>query len=167
MLPKIKIQIGIVSLLLLSISTLALAAEDGLKKESETIRSALPTFATVMHEVNERFRDMYYAAHGGNWGLASYMSKHIDSIMKSTKVIEPKVYDIWETYYETMFGPINKGIMGQDLKLFENEYDKTIESCNLCHQASKRGFIKVIKMREPADKGIDYLLKTNPTGAPQ
>ena len=66
-----------------------------------------------------------------------------------------------------MFGPINKGIIGQDLKVFEKEYDKTIESCNLCHQASKREFIKVIKAREPSDKGIDYFLKTNPTGAPQ
>ena len=36
--------------------------------------SVLPKFAIPMREVGDRYQNMYFAAKGGNWGLAFYMS---------------------------------------------------------------------------------------------
>jgi hypothetical protein len=55
----------------------------------------------------------------------------------------------------------------QDFKSFTKEYDAVIKSCNSCHDAMGYGFIKVIKMKEPADKGINYLLKSKATDVPK
>jgi hypothetical protein len=44
------------------------------KKQIDDIKGALPKFAIPMREVGDRFSDMYFAAKGGNWGLAAYMS---------------------------------------------------------------------------------------------
>jgi hypothetical protein len=155
------------SLLLVIGGTFSYGAENVLQKEIDEIKAVLPKFSAPMREVSDRFQDMYYAAHGGNWGLAGYMSKHIQDAMHPAKVTELKIYEDWKAFYDTMFGPINKAIMAQDPKAFEREYNETIESCNLCHEATRNAFIKVIKLRDPVDKGIDYLLKTKATGDPQ
>jgi len=167
MFHKIRIIVALSVLLLVISSTFSYGAENVLQKEINEIKEVLPTFAAPMREVGGRFQNMYYAAHGGNWGLASYMSKHIKDTMHPAKVTEPKIYEDWRVFYETMFGPINKAIMAQDLRAFEREFDEAIKSCNLCHEATRNGFIKVIKLREPADKEIDYLLKTRATGESQ
>jgi hypothetical protein len=162
-----RIIIALTSLLLVIGSTFSYGAETGLQKEINEIKGVLPKLVVPMREVGDRFHNMYYAAHGGNWGLAGYMSKHIKDAMDPTKVTEAKIYEDWKAFYETMFGPINKAILVQDIGVFEREYNEAIESCNLCHVATRNGFIKVIKLREPADKGIDYLLKTKATGEAQ
>jgi len=164
---KTRIIIALSSLLLVIGSTFSYGAEKVLQKEINEIKGVLPKFAAPMREVGARFQNMYFAAHGGNWGLAGYMSKHIKDTMDPAKVTEAEIYGDWKVFYETMFGPINKAIMAQDIRAFEREYDETINSCNLCHEATKNGFIKVIKLREPSDKGIDYLLKTKATGESQ
>lgn len=161
---NIRVFIALSSVLLVIGSTFSYGAEAGLQKEINEIKGALPKFAAPMREVGARFQNMYYAAHGGNWGLAGYMSKHIQDSMDPAKVTEAKIYEDWKAFYETMFGPINKAILAQDLRTFERDYDEAIQSCNLCHVATRNGFVRVIKLREPADKGIDYLLKTNATG---
>lgn len=162
-----KIFIALCGLLLVIGTTYSYGGEKIIQKEINEIKGVLPKFAAPMREVGDRFQNMYYAAHGGNWGLAGYMSKHIMDAMDPTRVTEAKIYEDWKVFYETMFGPINKAILAQDIRVFEREYNESIESCNLCHVATRNGFIKVIKLREPADKGIDYLLKTNATGESQ
>jgi hypothetical protein len=164
---KTRIWIALSGLLLVIGSTYSYGAEKVLQKEINEIKGVLPKFAAPMREVGDRFQNMYYAALGGNWGLAGYMSKHIKDTMHPAKVTEPKIYDDWKVFYETMFGPINKAILAQDLRAFEREYDEAIQSCNLCHEATGNGFIKIIKLREPADKEMDYLLKTKATGESQ
>ena len=49
----------------------------------------LPKFAIPMREAGDRFQNMYFAAKGGNWGLAFYMSKYMNGAMSPAKVTKP------------------------------------------------------------------------------
>jgi len=62
---------------------------------------------------------------------------------------------------------VNKAIMSQDIKAFTKEYNAVIKSCNACHEGMGYGFIKVIKLREPVDKGMNYFLKSKATDVPK
>jgi hypothetical protein len=166
MFNKINTIITIVSLFLLIGTTLSYAAED-VQKQIDEIKGALPKFAIPMREVGDRFQNMYFAAQGGNWGLAFYMSKYMNGAMNPAKVTKPKEYEDWKSFYETTFAPVNKAIMAQDIKAFTKEYNVVIKSCNACHQAMGYGFIKVIKLREPVDKGMNYFLKSKATDVPK
>ncbi len=42
-----------------------------------------------------------------------------------------------------------------------------IEACNSCHEAMGRGFIKVVKLKVPADPGINYKLRSEPGAVPK
>ena len=164
MFTKSKIVITIVSLFLLISTTVS--AED-VQKQIDEIKGALPKFAIPMREVGDRFQNIYFAAQGGNWGLAFYMSKYMNGAMNPTKVTKAKEYEDWKSFYETTFEPVNRAIMAQDIKAFTKEYNAVIKSCNACHQGMGYGFIKVIKLREPADKGINYFLKSKATDVPK
>jgi hypothetical protein len=166
MFNKSKVIITIVSLCLLVGGTTLYAAED-VQKQIDEIKGALPKFAIPMREVGDRFQNMYFAAQGGNWGLAAYMSKYMNGAMNPAKVTKPKEYEDWKSFYETTFGPVNKAISAHDFKAFSKEYNAVIPSCNGCHDAMGYGFIKVIKMKEPPDKGMNYSIKSKASDVPK
>jgi len=158
----------IVGLILLSLTTgSTLRAADDLQKQVDDIRNVLPKFAIPMREVGDRFQNMYYAAEGGNWGLAFYMSKYMNGSMSPAQVTKPQQYAKWKTFYEHTFVPVNKAIMAQDFKTFDKEYKAAIESCNACHAATGYGFIRVIPLKAPVDNGMIYRLKSKATDVPK
>ena len=161
-----KIIITIVGISLLVVNSVLYAEED-VQNQIDEIKDVLPKFAIPMREVSDRFQNMYFAAQGGNWGLAFYMSKYMNGALNPAKVTKPKEYEDWKSFYETTFAPVNKAIMAQDIKAFTKEYNAVIKSCNACHEAMGYAFIKVIKLREPVDKGLNYLLKSKATDVPK
>jgi hypothetical protein len=166
MFNKSRIIITIVGLCLVIGSTSLYAAEE-VQKQIDEIKGALPKFAIPMREVGDRFQNMYFAAQGGNWGLVAYMSKYMNGAMNPAKVTKPTEYEAWKSFYEATFAPVNKAIAAQDFKNFAKEYGAVIKSCNACHDGMGYGFIKVIKLKEPADKGIDYSLKSKAADVPK
>jgi len=61
-----------------------------LQKQIDDLKSVLPKFAIPMREVGDRFQNMYFAAKGGNWALAAYMSKYMNGAMAPARVTKPK-----------------------------------------------------------------------------
>lgn len=163
-----KAAAAIAALALVAASGLA-CAQDGkdVQKQIDEIRSALPKFAIPMREVGDRFQNMYFAAQGGNWALAAYMSKYMNGAMNPASVTKPDEYKVWKGFYEGTFAPVNKAIQAKDLKAFDAAYAAVIKDCNSCHEGMGYGFIKVAKLKAPADPGINYRVKSEPGDVPK
>jgi hypothetical protein len=152
---------------------LALAAGSAMAADAETqtqldaLKSAIPKFAIPMREVGDRFQNMYFAAKDGNWALAAYMSKYMNGAMNPAKLTKPEEYAVWKNFYEVRFAPVEKAIQAKDLAGFEGAYTKVIDDCNSCHKKMEYPFIKVVKMKVPADVGIDYTVKSQPGDVPK
>jgi hypothetical protein len=144
-----------------------MAAEADLQKQIDAVKGALPKFAIPMREVGDRFQNMYFAAKGGNWGLAAYMSKYMNGSMNPAKVTKPAEYEAWKSFYTDTFSAVDKAIAAQDFKAFEKQYMAVIPHCNSCHAGMGYGFIKVIKAKTPSDQNTDYGLKSKATDVPQ
>ncbi len=166
MFNKYKIIVTFVGLCLFISGTALYAAED-VQKQIDDIKGALPKFAIPMREVGDRFQNMYFAAQGGNWGLAAYMSKYMNGAMNPAMVTKPNEYESWKAFYADTFGPVNKAIATQDFNAFSKEYNAVISSCNACHAGMGYGFIEVIKLKEPADKGVNYSIKSKAADVPK
>jgi hypothetical protein len=154
------------SLVFMGTSSFAQEAVRDVGKQIEELKSALPKFAIPMREVGDRFQNMYYAAKGGNWALAAYMSKYMNAAMNPARVTKADEYKVWESFYANTFAPVNKAIQAKDLKAFDTAYNAVIGDCNGCHQGMGYGFIKVIKLSAPANNGMDYETKSNPGDVP-
>lgn len=137
-----------------------------LQKQIDQVKSALPKFAIPMREVGDRFQNMYFAAKGGNWALAAYMSKYMNAAMGPASLTKPNEYPVWKSFYEQTFAPVNNAIKAKDFKAFEAAYTSVIPSCNACHEGMGYGFIKIVKLGAPADNSIDYEVKSNPGDVP-
>ena len=129
--------------------------------------SVLPKFAIPMREVGDRYQNMYFAAKGGNWGLAFYMSKYMNGAMDPARVTKPDEYAMWKSFYEESFAPVNKAIMAKDFAAFDKAYTSVMNSCNQCHAGMGYGFIKVVKQKSPADVGIDYKVPSKGEDVPK
>ncbi len=158
-------------LVVLGMLVLALAAplhaQDDLKAQIDAVKGALPKFAIPMREVGDRFQNIYFAAKEGNWALAAYMSKYMNNAMNPAKVTKPKEYPDWASFYTDTFDKVNKAIAAEDFQAFEKEYDAVIRHCNDCHDGMGYGFINVIRMKTPADQGIDYTIKSKAADVPK
>lgn len=156
----VKLSIKAISLvgLVVLASAPMVSAQDNLAIQDQinTIKGVLPKFAIPMREVGDRFQNMYFAAKGGNWALAAYMSKYMNNAMNPASLTKPDEYKSWRSFYDESFVPVNKAIQAQDFKAFDKEYKDVIASCNACHEGMGYGFIKVVKQRKPSDTGIDY-----------
>jgi len=154
--------------LLLGAATAVSAQEaKDVQKQIDEVRSALPKFAIPMREVGDRFQNMYFAAKGGNWALAAYMSKYMNGSMNPASVTKPAEYKVWKGFYDETFAPVNKAIQAKDMKAFEATYKAVINNCNSCHEGMGYGFIKVVKLSAPADNGINYTVKSEPGDVPK
>jgi hypothetical protein len=158
---------------LLATAALALGVSPASATDAETqaqldaIKAAIPKFAVPMREVGDRFQNMYFAAKGGNWALAAYMSKYMDNAMNPAKLTKPKEYKDWRTFYDDEFAPVNKAIQAKDSNAFDTAYNEAFKSCNECHQAMDYGFIRIIKQAAPSDTSLDYGRKSEPGAVPK
>jgi hypothetical protein len=157
--------IAICSLAFIS-NTFALDAGKEVQIQLDALKAVLPKFAIPMREVGDRFQNMYFAAKGGNWALAAYMSKYMNAAMNPASLTKPAEYPVWKGFYEGTFAPVNKAIQAKDFKAFETAYTEVTNSCNGCHQAMGYGFIQVTKLDAPADNGMNYTVKSEPGDVP-
>ena len=154
--------------LLLGVTTGVNAQEvKDVQKQIDELRSALPKFAIPMREVGDRFQNMYFAAKGGNWALAAYMSKYMNGSMNPASVTKPAEYKVWKNFYDETFASVNKTIQAKDWKAFDASYNAVIKDCNSCHEGMGYGFIKVVKQKSPSDQGINYSIKSEPGDVPK
>jgi len=158
---KRVIGVGVVVVSLLASSAVLFAAE------LNDVIGVLPKFAIPMREVGDRFQNMYFAAKGGNWGLAFYMSKYMNNALNPAKLTKPDEYPLWNSFYTEKFAPVNKAIMAKDVAAFEKEYTAVIKECNACHTAMGYAFIKVVKQKAPSDQGIDYKVPSKGEDVPK
>ena len=143
------------------------AVDPAIQTQIDAIKGVIPKFAIPMREVGDRFQNMFFAAKGGNWGLAAYMSKYMNNAMKPASLTKPAEYPIWKTFNDSTCAAVNAAVAAQDFKAFSTEYDKVILSCNGCHAAMGYGFIKVVRQTAPSDQGLDYTLASKAADVPK
>jgi len=145
----------------------AAAVDPAVQSQIDAIKGVLPKFAIPMREVGDRFQNMFFAAKGGNWALAAYMSKYMNGSMNPATLTKPAEYPMWKNFYDSTFAPVNAAIQAQDFKTFSVAYDKAMVSCTGCHAAMGYGFIKVVKQAAPSNIGIDYTVASKATDVPK
>ena len=151
----------------LAIAAPAIGQDSDMQKQISAIKGVIPKFAIPMREVGDRFQNMSYAAQGGNWALAAYMSKYMNGAMTPASLTKPDEYKVWKSFYENTFADVNKAIQAKDIKAFDKAYAAVINDCNGCHQAMGYGFIKVVKQKSASDVGVDYAVKSEPGDVPK
>lgn len=108
-----------------------------------------PRLADLMEGAQSRHSKLWFAGKAGNWHLAAYEIKQIQSRLEDAAALYPglPVSDL-----TTMAGPLRaaaEATKSKDGKRFEIAFDEVTRACNVCHDASNRGYIIIKRPTEP------------------
>jgi hypothetical protein len=114
------------------------STEDQLKSLGEI----QPGLGTVMIEYASRYTNAYYAAKGGNWGLAGYQIKEAREIQEVGETTRPARAAALKAFESAFLDPLDKAIEAKDFKKFEAAFKAGIQGCNGCHASQGFPYIK-------------------------
>jgi hypothetical protein len=113
----------------------------------EQIQEAL---GSVMMEYNYRLTTMYYAAKGGNWGLANYELKEAKEIQEVGETTRPQfaasLKSFEKAYLDNKVAPT---IKEKSFSKFKKAFGEMVQGCNACHAQWGKPFIHYVLPRHP------------------
>src|SRR5216110_2272082 len=95
-----------------------------------------PGLGEIMTLQQMRHLKLWLAMQAGNWALADY---ELDELKEGFEDIT-KYYP---TKDDVPVGTMAEAIEAKDKKNFAGGFDRLTASCNACHQASKKDFIRI------------------------
>jgi hypothetical protein len=115
----------------------------------DTLASIQPGLGTVMIEYGNRYTNLFYAAKGGNWGLAAYMLKELREIQEVGETTRPTRAEALKVFEQAFLDPLDDAIQAKDFKDFKKIFDEGVNGCNGCHASQGFPFIKYVLPRRP------------------
>ena len=126
------------------------------------LTSIQPGLGVVMHEIAYRATAMYWAANGGNWGLAQYELKELLEAQEVAEKTRPQRAPMLKAFEHGNLAPLGKAIVKKDIKQFNQRFATAVNACNACHTALGYGFIRYQVPEQSKSEVLDFKLKTEP-----
>lgn len=136
--------------------------EGALESRVDALAAIQPGLGVVMHEMGFRFAGIYWAAKGGNWGLAQYQLKELGEAQEVAEITRPHRADMLKAFEGSYLVPLRKTIAEKDMAGFSKRFAEAEQACNACHTALGYGFIQVHVPETPAPGLMDFSLKSEP-----
>ena len=133
-----------------------------LESRVNSLASIQPGLGVVMHEIGYRFADVYWAASGGNWGLAQYQLKELLEAQEVAEVTRPQRAPMLKAFEESYLVPLAKSIEKKDISQFQRSFTAARNGCNACHEALGYAFIRYHVPKQSSHEVLDFSLKTDP-----
>jgi len=121
-----------------------------------------PGLGTVMTDYGNRFVDVFYAAKGGNWGLAQYQLNEMREIQEVGEATRPNHAEELKGFEEAFLDPLAQAILKKDRSKFNGLYRDAIGGCNGCHAGTGHEFIHFHLPNRPVEAYLDFSVKTDP-----
>jgi hypothetical protein len=145
---SIRIRAIAAAALVVSAAGGAYAASDWLTGSTEeqlkTLAGIQPGLGTVMIEYSNRYTDTYYAAKGGNWGLAGYMLKEALEIQEVGEATRPARAGALKAFETAYLEPLNAAIETKDFQQFDAAFKAGVKGCNGCHASQGFPYIEYV-----------------------
>ena len=99
----------------------------------DQIAEMQPGLGMIMPQVSERFWIMYYAGHGGNWGLARYQLGELQGLLELGATTRPRHAPLISAFISDFLSPIRQAIAGEDFPTFEKAFHAANAQANRDH----------------------------------
>ena len=133
-----------------------------LESRVNALVSIQPGLGAVMHEMGRRFADTYWAANGGNWGLAQYELKELLEAQEVAEITRPQRAPMLKAFEGTYLVPLGEAIAKKDISQFNRRFSAAAGRCNACHTELGYGFIQYRVPKQRKQELLDFTMKTEP-----
>lgn len=112
------------------------------EQQIKTLSDVQPGLGTIMIEYSRRVSAMYYAAKGGNWGMADYQLKEAREIQEVGEHTRPGHAAMLKAFESANLEKLDTAIKAKNWKEFTGAFKEAVAGCNGCHAASGYPYIK-------------------------
>src|SRR3982074_3231917 len=92
----------------------------------EEIAALLPVAVDIMAIVSRNYGNLWHAAHGGNWDLASFYSRRTRTLLRTLSTPRPKYQAQLEEFVRDHLEPIGAALLARDLPGFDRLYERSV-----------------------------------------
>jgi hypothetical protein len=136
--------------------------QGAMENRVNAIASIQPGLGVVMHEMGYRLTSAYWAANGGNWGLAQYELKELLEAQEVAEITRPQRASMLKAFEDGYLAPLGKTIEKKDISQFNLRFSETVNGCNACHTALGYGFIRYHLPKQSTQEFLSFTVKTEP-----
>lgn len=157
-----------------SVSTQAPGAEADtaaiarLEQQVKDLSTLIPSQGHAMVDVAYHYGNLWFAVRAGNWPLAQFYLNETKAKLRWAVRIRPvrpvsggaqlELGALLDTLEKTSLQELQEAVTAKDRARFEASYQRTLVSCQGCHMASEKGFIR---LRVP-DRAPEPLVEMEP-----
>lgn len=107
----------------------------------DQIADMQPGLGMLMPQISDRYWIMYYAAQGGNWGLAAYQLHEMTGLLKLGATTRPKWGKYINAFIKGHISAMQAAINEEDFSTFDIAYRSGINAANVYHVETGHGEI--------------------------
>jgi hypothetical protein len=121
----------------------------------EEIAALLPGAGDVMVVVSRNYGNLWHAAHGGNWDLASFYFRRTRTLLRNLSLTRPKYEAQLAEFERDHLEPIGAALLARDLDAFDRLYEASVARVNELHVVTGYPYIRWSRPEDPADPALD------------
>jgi hypothetical protein len=129
------------------------AAVAKLEQQLKELATLIPSQGHAMVDVAYHYGNLWFAAQAGNWPLAQFYLNETKAKLRWAVRIRPvrpaagggelKLAELLETLEKSGLKELQDAVSAKNAAGFETSYRGTLASCQGCHVASDKGFIRL------------------------
>ena len=121
----------------------------------EEIAALLPGAGDIMVVVSRIYGNLWHAAHGGNWDLASFYFRRTRTLLRNLSLTRPKYEAQLAEFERDHLEPIGAALLARDLDAFDRLYEASVARVNELHVVTGYPYIRWSRPEDPADPALD------------
>lgn len=111
------------------------------QEKVEVLTKLRPSASSIMFEMGERYKNLYWAAEQGKWAFANYQREEMQKLAQTLIRAEPRFAEDAEEFLEHAFEALEPALAQRDLKRFHAAFEQMREQCMACHSANDHAFV--------------------------
>jgi hypothetical protein len=121
----------------------------------EEIADLLPGAGDVMVVVSRVYGNLWHAAQGGNWDLASFYLRRTRRLLRNLALTRPKYSAQIGDYQRDFLDPVGESLLARDLGAFDRLYAASVTRANELHVVTGHPYLRWSAPEDPPDPGLD------------
>lgn len=121
----------------------------------QEIADTLPGTRTLMQRIGHCWWHFIYAARGGNWDLAGYYLRGLNTFGEQLKLLRPKHRELFTRFQNNALPAVVAALEARDLPALEKAYETATDFANRMHAEAKYPYIRYVLPDEPP-KLLDF-----------
>jgi len=105
------------------------------------LTQVMPGASTIMLQMGERYKNLYWAANLGKWEFSEYQLEEMEELVKTLMITRPARAKTAKDFLDSGLQAFPDAFKNKDWKTFQTAFEQMRSHCMVCHIRNDHGFV--------------------------